>query len=217
METHTGEAPVDQRISVAIEARDPISVAGVVSQLRHRPEIIITERNAETAPQVVVVVADIADEEALITLRHIQRTTSCRTLLVTSGIDEQKLLSAVECGIGGVIRRADATPERLVKVIARVAQGDGHLPPDLLGRLLDEVGRLQNQVLIPRGLHFTGLTERETDVLRLVAEGCDTAEISAKLGYSERTIKNDVQTVMARLHLRNRAHAVAHAMRHGLI
>ncbi|MGW8451335.1 response regulator transcription factor [Streptomyces niveus] len=217
METHTGEAPVDRRISVAIEARDPISVAGVVSQLRPRSEIIITERNAETAPQVVVVVVDTVDEEALKTLRRIQRTTSCRTLLVTSGIDEQKLLSAVECGIGGVIRRADATPEHLVKVIARVAQGDGHLPPDLLGRLLDEVGRLQNQVLIPRGLHFTGLTERETDVLRLVAEGYDTVEISAKLGYSERTIKNDVQTVMTRLQLRNRAHAVAYAVRQGLI
>ncbi|MGW1018722.1 response regulator transcription factor [Streptomyces niveus] len=202
---------------MAIEARDPISVAGVVSQLRPRSEIIITERNAETAPQVVVVVVDTVDEEALKTLRRIQRTTSCRTLLVTSGIDEQKLLSAVECGIGGVIRRADATPEHLVKVIARVAQGDGHLPPDLLGRLLDEVGRLQNQVLIPRGLHFTGLTERETDVLRLVAEGYDTVEISAKLGYSERTIKNDVQTVMTRLQLRNRAHAVAYAVRQGLI
>lgn len=165
----------------------------------------------------MIVVVDTVDEAVLTMLRHIQRTSTSRTVLVTTDIDEQKLVSAAECGVAGVVRRSESTPEHLVQVIGTVARGEGHLPSDLLGRLLEEVGRLQGQVLGPRGLHFTGLAAREVDVLRLVAEGYDTADIATKLAYSERTIKNVLHSVMTRLQLRNRSHAVAYAMRQGLI
>ncbi|WP_405901251.1 response regulator transcription factor [Streptomyces sp. NBC_00727] len=207
-----------ERTKVALRAQDPISQAGVASQLRARPEVNVVEWDEEGPwPDVVVMVVDAVDEEVLTTLRHIQRTTDCRAVLVTTDIDEQKLVSAAECGVVGVIRRAESTPEHLVHVIDTVARGEGHLPSDLLGRLLAEVGRLQGQVLAPRGLHFTGLAAREVDVLRLVAEGYDTADIATKLAYSERTIKNVLHSVMTRLQLRNRSHAVAYAMRQGLI
>jgi DNA-binding NarL/FixJ family response regulator len=101
--------------------------------------------------------------------------------------------------------------------VVRAAAGDGTVPPDLLGRLLEQVGRLQRQVLAPRGLTFSGLSERETDVLKLVAEGLDTAEVATKLCYSERTVKNVIHDVTTRLCLRNRTHAVAYAVRQGLI
>ncbi|MFI9627592.1 response regulator transcription factor [Streptomyces sp. NPDC052042] len=207
-----------ERTTVALRAQDPISQAGVASQLRARPEVSVTEwAEGDASPQIVVVVVDTVDDEVLTTLRHIQRTSTTRTVLVTTDIDEQKLVSAAECGVAGVVRRAEATPEHLVQVIGTVARGEGHLPSDLLGRLLEEVGRLQGQVLGPRGLHFTGLAAREVDVLRLVAEGYDTADIATKLAYSERTIKNVLHSVMTRLQLRNRSHAVAYAMRQGLI
>lgn len=207
-----------ERTTVALRAQDPISQAGVASQLRARPEVNVVEWGEEgTAPQVVVMVVDTVDEDVLRTLRRIQRTSESRAVLVTTDIDEQKLVSAAECGVVGVIRRAQSTPEHLVQVIETVARGEGHLPSDLLGRLLAEVGRLQGQVLGPRGLHFTGLAAREVDVLRLVAEGYDTADIATKLAYSERTIKNVLHSVMTRLQLRNRSHAVAYAMRQGLI
>ncbi|RPK94109.1 MULTISPECIES: response regulator transcription factor [Streptomyces] len=207
-----------ERITVVLRAQDPISQAGVASQLRARPEVSVVDRDdGEVAPQVVVMVVDAVDDEVLRVLRNIQRTSSCRTVLVTTDIDEQKLVSAAECGVAGVVRRSESTPEHLVQVIGTVARGEGHLPSDLLGRLLEEVGRLQGQVLGPRGLHFTGLAAREVDVLRLVAEGYDTADIATKLAYSERTIKNVLHSVMTRLQLRNRSHAVAYAMRQGLI
>lgn len=207
-----------ERITVALRAQDPISQAGVASQLRTRPEVSVTEwGEGDPSPQIVVVVVDAVDEEVLTMLRHIQRTSTSRTVLVTTDIDEQKLVSAAECGVAGVVRRAESTPEHLVQVIRTVSRGEGHLPSDLLGRLLEEVGRLQGQVLGPRGLHFTGLAAREVDVLRLVAEGYDTADIATKLAYSERTIKNVLHSVMTRLQLRNRSHAVAYAMRQGLI
>lgn len=207
-----------ERITVVLRAQDPISQVGVASQLRARPEVSVVERDdGEPTPQVVVMVVDAVDDEVLRVLRNIQRTSTCRTVLVTTDIDEQKLVSAAECGVAGVIRRSESTPDHLVQVIGTVARGEGHLPSDLLGRLLEEVGRLQGQVLGPRGLHFTGLAAREVDVLRLVAEGYDTADIATKLAYSERTIKNVLHSVMTRLQLRNRSHAVAYAMRQGLI
>jgi len=105
----------------------------------------------------------------------------------------------------------------LVKTIVKVASGAGEVPPDLLGRLLEQVGRLQRQVLAPRGLTFTGLTPRETQVLRLVADGFDTGEIALRMCYSERTVKNVLHDLTTRLQLRNRTHAVAYAVREGLI
>ena len=126
-------------------------------------------------------------------------------------------MRAVECGVVGLVRRSDATTDRLLSVIASAAAGEGTVPPDLLGRLLDQVGRLQRTVLDPRGITFTGLASREIEVLKLVAEGWDTAQIATRLSYSERTVKNVLHDVTTRLQLRNRSHAVAYAMREGLI
>ncbi|MFC9624436.1 response regulator transcription factor [Streptomyces sp. NPDC056930] len=80
-----------------------------------------------------------------------------------------------------------------------------------------EIGTLQENVLRPQGLHFSGLAPREIDVLRLIAEGHDTPVIAEKLAYSERTIKYVLHELMTRLQLHNRSHAVAYAMRQGLI
>jgi DNA-binding NarL/FixJ family response regulator len=82
---------------------------------------------------------------------------------------------------------------------------------------MDQVGRLQRRVLAPRGLTFSGLTEREIAVLSLLAEGHDTAEVGRRLFYSERTVKNIVHDVTSRFDLRNRTHAVAFAVREGYI
>lgn len=203
------------RFAVAPRAPDPISQAGGTSQLRPRPEIIIADRaeGADPAPSVVVLVVDTVDEAVPALLRHIRGTSTFRPVLVTTDINQQKLVNAAAAA--GVVRRAEATPEHLVNVISTVAQGAGHLPSDLVGRLVEEVGRIQ--VLGPRGLHFTGLAAREVDVLRLVAEGYDTADIVAKFSYSERTIKNVRHAVITRLQLRDRSRAVAYAMRQGLI
>ena len=104
-----------------------------------------------------------------------------------------------------------------MEAVRAAAGGEGALPPDLLGRLLDQVGRLQRQVLNPRGLSFAVLTDREVKVLKLLAEGLDTAEVGRRLFYSERTVKNIVHDVTSRLNLRNRTQAVAYALRQGLI
>lgn len=206
-----------ERVPVVVHARDPISAAGVVSQLRYRPEVQVLRANEIDRARVAVVVVDGMDEDAVHLLRSVQRRGGCRTVLLASALEDGDLASAVEVGVTGLVRRSEATPERLVDVIIRAASGEGSVPPDLLGRLLDQVGNLQRQVLAPRGLTFTGLATRELAVLKLVADGLNTGEIAESLAYSERTVKNVLHDITTRLQLRNRSHAVAYALRAGLI
>ncbi|MDP9388657.1 MAG: response regulator transcription factor [Actinomycetota bacterium] len=206
-----------ERITIRVHAADPISRSGVASQLRSRPEIrVLEEADAERAA-VAVVVADEVDEGAVRLLRSLHRTDDARIVLVAARLDDAALLRAVEGGVCAVVRRSEASPERLVGAVRAAGEGDGSIPPDLLGRLLSQVARLQCQVLAPRGLNLTGLSEREVEVLRLIADGNDTNEIARTLCYSERTVKNVIHDVTTRLQLRNRSHAVAFAVRQGLI
>ena len=205
-----------ERIATYIHADDPISRAGVASQLRPRPEVRILDAGDRAGATVSLVVADRVAEPALRAIRAL-RQNGTSVVLVAVELDDAALVSAIEAGIAALVRRAEATPERLVTVIRAAAAGEAAVPPDLLGRLLNQVGQLQRQVLAPRGLSFAVLADREVAVLRLVAEGLDTAEIASRLSYSPRTIKTVLHDVTVRLNLRNRSHAVAYALREGLI
>jgi DNA-binding NarL/FixJ family response regulator len=205
------------RIGVRITAADPVSQAGIDGQLRYRPEVRLLPDDARSEADVTIIVADEVDDEALSMIRAPQRNGGSRVVLVAARLDDGGLLAAVEAGVCGLVRRSEATPERLVAVVRAALAGDGSMPPDLLGRLLDQVGSLQRQLLEPRGLSFNGLTHREVQVLGLVADGFSTREIAERLAYSERTIKNVIHDLTTRLQLRNRAHAVAYAVRRGLI
>ena len=107
-----------------------------------------------------------------------------------------------------------AAREARARVVLVAGQLDG---PDLFSRVVEQLARLQRPAQPGRELAAHGLARREIEVLRLVAEGLDTAEIARRLSYSERTIKNVLHEVTTRLQLRNRPHAVAYAVRQGLI
>jgi DNA-binding NarL/FixJ family response regulator len=202
-------------ICTYVQGLDPISQAGVVSQLRERPEVRVVDDVGDA--KVAVFVADHVDETVARSMRTLRCHADLRLMLVATVVDDAAVVTAAEAGVGGLLRRCDASADLLIRTISRVAAGEGEVPPDLLGRLLEQVGRLQRQVLAPRGLTFAGLTPREAQVLRLVADGHDTAEIALELCYSERTVKNVLHDLTTRLQLRNRSHAVAYALREGLI
>lgn len=206
-----------QRIATYVYAKDPVSQAGLLAQLRPRPEVDLVEDERIDAAAVALIVADEVDEETVRVIRAVQRNGCPRVVLVVARLEDSAVFAALEAGACGLLRRDEASPTSLVSLIRAASQGDGSVPPDLLGRLLSQIGRLQRQVLAPRGLTMSGLTEREIDVLKLVADGFDTSEIAGKLAYSERTIKNVIHDITSRLCLRNRTHAVAWAVREGLI
>ncbi|MER0241875.1 response regulator transcription factor [Streptomyces sp. HSW2009] len=210
-------SPTEERIQVAVYAADPISSAGVVHHLAPHPALELVEPDAARPDTVAVFVADSLDDTTLARLRKLVRTDGTRSVLVVHHLREPDLMELISCGVGAVVWRREATAARLFKAVLAASRGDGDLPADLLGRLLNQVGTLSRVGPGATVVPTSGLSPREVDVLRLVADGFDTKEIADKLSYSERTIKNVMQALTSRLHLRNRAHAVAHALREGYI
>jgi DNA-binding NarL/FixJ family response regulator len=190
---------------------------GIGGELRLRPDVLVVDPSDHHTADVAVLVTDEVDTGAVCTIRAIHREGCGGVVLVVTRLDDAGLMAAVEAGACGILRRHEAVAERVTEAVMTAANGDGSVPPDLLGRLLSQVSRLQRQVLAPRGLSLNGFTEREIDVLRLLADGWDTAEIAGKLSYSERTVKNVIHDITVRLQLRNRSHAVAYALRAGVI
>lgn len=204
------------RICVRVRGDDAISREGVATQLRRRSEVLVLDEGDAVA-DVTLMIVDAPDAACAQAVRGMQRNGEGRVVLIVSDLDDGDLLLAVEMGASGVLRRSEATPERLSSAVLAAASGEGTLAPDLLGRLIGQVSRLQQGVLAPRGIGPTGLSERELAVMRMLAEGYDTCEVAQRLAYSERTIKNVVHGVVTRFNLRNRAHAVAYVVKAGLI
>lgn len=205
------------RIPVAVYAEDPVLRAGITYQLRPRPEVEVLRPDEERRAVVSLVVVDRVDDVTARLLRRLRRSSTTRIGLVVGHFDQDALQTSIDCGVTAVVRRTDADQDRLVSAVSALADGEAVLPGDLLGKLLDHVGRLQRSLLDPNGPSLSTLTAREADMLRLVSEGFDTAEIASKMSFSERTVKNVLHEVTTRLQLRNRAHAVGYVMRHGLI
>jgi DNA-binding NarL/FixJ family response regulator len=192
-----------QRVPVWVKALDPLSQVGLVYALRQRPEILLVTENHHlkartTLPLVALIAVDSLDPTAGQVLRAAAHRGCRRTVVIAGMIDDDAVTTAVELGVSGMLRRADATAGRIVQLIQAAAAGDGRLPA-------------------PHSRSQAGLSDRETHVLRLVADGKDTQEIARELSYSERTVKNVLHDVTTRLQLRNRSHAVAYALREGLI
>ncbi|HEY1704241.1 MAG TPA: response regulator transcription factor [Trebonia sp.] len=211
-----------RRIGVLVHADDPVVYSGVLTLLRPRPELSLQTEDESSAASVLVLCVDSVDASALALLRTYWRTRTLQTVLLVGQILEAELFEALECGVRTIVRRQEASPERLVHAIAMADRGAGDLPPDMLGNLLGQIGRAlrtgsDSRSAARAAAPLPGLSQREIDVVRLVAEGFDTREIAAKLSYSERTIKNVIQGIMVRLNLRNRAHVVAHAAREGYL
>lgn len=202
---------------VALRATDPVTRLGVTSILgADRRVKVVTEAEVAGA-DVIIVVEESIDEEVFGFLRRARAESQARCVIVTDHFRDEALLTAIECGMAALVRRSGTTGEELVQAILAVSQGAGQLPPRLQGNLLAGLDRLQRDMLEPIGLTLSGLSTRERDVLRLMADGHDTEEIAAKLAYSGSTVKNVLHGVMSRCGLNTRAHAVAFAVRTGAI
>jgi DNA-binding NarL/FixJ family response regulator len=201
--------------SVSLHATDEVLHAGLAAQLTAAADLVLAP--ATSPPDVAIVAADDADEPALDAVRASSRGGCRRVLLVLGKVDERAVLAAVEAGACGILRRTGLTPAALADAVRSAHAGGGSLPPDMLDLLLHQVGVMQRHDVRGVPLAYGRLTERELQVIRLVADGLSTAEIARQLSYSERTVKNVVQQVVSRLQLRNRSHAVAYAVREGLI
>ncbi|AYN44038.1 DNA-binding response regulator [Streptomyces dangxiongensis] len=136
-------------------------------------------------------------------------------LLVADIFTAAGVRRAVRAGAVAMLHSAEATPERLLTAVHSARYGEGRMPYGVLVRLLGEAGGDDAERRHPTP--GSPLTARQTTVLTLVAEGHGNAAIARELSCSQHTVKNVMYDLMTRLQVRNRAHAVAHGVRTGLI
>ncbi|MBF9073146.1 helix-turn-helix transcriptional regulator [Streptacidiphilus fuscans] len=201
-------------VPVVVYASDPISSVGARGQLIGQSTVEVVDAAGCPPGTVAVVLTESLDEATVRRLRQL-RADGTRVVLVAALLREAELLRVIECGVGTIVWRHEATGAQLRRAVLAASRGDGDMPSDLLGKLVAQVGALRRSGPDHLAAPAAGLAPREVDVLRLVAEGLDTAEIASRLSYSERTIKNLIYGLTNRLRLRNRAHAVAYALREG--
>jgi DNA-binding NarL/FixJ family response regulator len=197
---------------VMIDAPDPILALGIRAQLELSGVQVTT--GDDPAATVVIAVTEELDHLTVNRLRRLNAARGVAVVLVVSQLDSSTTAAVVDIGACVVVMRCEATTAGLARAVEIAGRGEVALPPALMRQLLDFA---RNRVLDPPTSRPTCLSERERQVLTLVAEGRATVEVARHLCYSERTIKNVLQDLSTRLQLRNRTHVVAHAIRNGWI
>jgi two-component system, NarL family, response regulator LiaR len=158
------------------------------------------------APDVVLmdlVMPEVGGVEATRQIRA--ATPSTRVIVLTSFDDDEKVFAAVRAGAAGYLLK-DVDPQELAEAVRRVNRGEALLAPSVAAKLMQEVS----------GERREGLTERELDVLRLLARGLSNKLIAKELVVSEKTVKTHVSNILAKLHLADRTQAALYAVREGL-
>lgn len=136
---------------------------------------------------------------------------AARILVLTSFAEDDKVFPAIKTGALGYLLK-DSTPAELLQAIRSVHRGEASLHPTIARKLIRELSAP------PPGLPpaIEPLTEREVDVLRLVAQGLSNDDIATRLVVSERTVRTHVSHILEKLHLANRTQAALYALRQGL-
>jgi DNA-binding NarL/FixJ family response regulator len=141
--------------------------------------------------------------------RILARQPECRLLVLTSFAEDQNVLAAMQAGAAGYLLK-DVLRADLVRAIRQAAQGIPVLHPEAQRKLVEHVTRPQPAV------ELNTLTDRERDVLRLIARGLSNRQIAEALHITEGTVKGHVSNVLSKLHLQDRTQAALFAVRHGL-
>ncbi|SCL13370.1 response regulator [Micromonospora inyonensis] len=168
-------------------------------------------------PDVVVLDLHLPDAGGVEVIRGLRAALpEVRVLMLSASGEEQDVLEAVKAGATGYLLKSAAAGEFL-DAVRRTALGEAVFTPGLAGLVLGEYRRLAAGPGAPADDDGAPrLTERETEVLRLVAKGLSYKQIAARLGLSHRTVQNHVQNTLGKLHLHNRVELTRYAIARGL-
>jgi DNA-binding NarL/FixJ family response regulator len=212
-------------ISVCLVDDQTLVRQGVRSLLDLAPDIRVVAECADGA-QAVAEIPRVQPDVVLLDLRmpnmsglEVLQALSARgvlppTIILTTFDDDQLVLQGLKAGARGYLLK-DVSLEQLVEAVRTVAAGGSLVAPMVTQRLLAGVGRMQNQ--------FTSLeqpdplTERETEILRLLSGGYSNKEIANSLKVAEGTVKNHVSNILSKLGVRDRTRAVLKALEMGIV
>ena len=187
----------DGRARIVGEAADAEEAVTVTK--RERPDLVLLDLNMPGLPGMVAI------------RRIAERLPGIRMLVLSASAAEPDVLEAVKAGASGYLLKS-ATGTELVEAVHQVAAGEPVFSASLAALVLGEFRR----VAAGGGDRGQDLTERETEVLRLVAKGYTYAEIAGRLVISVRTVQNHVQSILGKLQLRGRYELMRYAIHRGL-
>jgi DNA-binding NarL/FixJ family response regulator len=191
--------------------------------LKLEPDIEVVG-TAEDGDEVVAMVAKKEPDLVLMDLKMpvlngVEATRQIRTkhpdvkvLVLTTYDDDEWVFDAVKAGASGYLLK-DTPRDELVKAIRGTVTGKTYVDPSVAGKVLEQVSSHQTQ---PATLITSKLTEREIEVLRLIAKGLSNTDISERLFLSEGTVRNHVSAILAKLGVSDRTQAAVIAIQHGL-
>ena len=170
-------------------------------------------RFGATQPDVVVLDLQIPDPNGVeVTKEMIRRNAAVKVLILSASGEQEDVLEAVKAGAIGYLVKS-ASRSELIAAVDKVAAGETVFTPGLAGLVLGEYRRLTDA---PEEDNSPQLTERETEVLRLVAKGLGSKDIADRLVISHRTVQNHVQNTLRKLQLHNRVQLVRYAIEQGI-
>lgn len=207
-------------VSVMVVDDHPIWRDGVARDLaEHGFRVLAAEGEEQAAvrvartvtPDVVLMDLNLASGSGVAATAEITSSLSSTRVLVLSASGEQDdVLQAVKAGASGYLVKSASVPE-LIEAVHRTAAGDTVFTPGLAGLVLGEYRRMA----AGDGADVPALTDRETDVLRMVAKGLSARRIADRLVISHRTVENHVQSTLRKLQLQNRVELARYAIEHG--
>ena len=166
-------------------------------------------------PHVVVLDLQIPEPNGVqVTTEVLRHDPSARVLILSASGEHADVLEAVKAGATGYLVKS-ASRSELLEAVRRVARGDTVFTPGLAGLVLGEFRRIADDGRAP-GPGEPALTERETEVLKMVAKGMSYRQIADRLVISHRTVQNHVQNTLRKLQMHNRVELTRYAIERGL-
>ncbi|MBM3499694.1 MAG: response regulator transcription factor [Armatimonadetes bacterium] len=180
----------------------PNGEAAVVAARDRQPDVVLMDINMPKLDGI----------EA--TRQILQELPQCAVVMLTVLDGDDSVFEAVKAGAKGYVLK-HASAEELLAAVRAAARGEGFLGPTLVGRVLDEFARISRLRAAAKEV-FAELTRRELEVLELLSRGMRNREIAGALYLSEKTVKNHISSVLAKLHVNDRTEAALLAAKHGL-
>jgi DNA-binding NarL/FixJ family response regulator len=137
-------------------------------------------------------------------------------IILTSFGDDDKAIPAIQAGAQGYLLK-DIPPDVLVHAIREAYIGNVQLHPEIAKKLMEAVAGQEVKVSRFVKDSYDSLTEREQEVLNLIAQGLSNREIAERIFISEKTVKTHVSNILAKLHLEDRTQAAIYALKHGIV
>ncbi|GAA2309902.1 response regulator transcription factor [Nonomuraea roseoviolacea subsp. roseoviolacea] len=204
---------VRQGFTVLLGAEPGIEVVG--QAVNGLEAVAVTE---ELAPDVVLMDIRMPELGGIEATRRITRLAgvSAKVLVLTTFDLDEYVYEALRAGASGFLLK-DASAAELAHAVRVVAAGEALLAPNITKRLIAEFSRIAGAPRVPLKERVGDLTERETEVLALIAQGMSNAEIAAHLVVAEQTVKTHVSRILIKLGLRDRTQAAVFAYEVGLV